>query len=115
MNTFSFVQLGLAAPLLATFLLSSTAIAQTAQSAASLLPLETRNMEIEPNPDLYRSAAEGISSPAAEQAAASDDSDVLGADLFEGFVDENGDVSLPLGLTVFDAMGATSVGFGSEF
>ena len=30
-------------------------------------------------------------------------------------VDESGEVNLPLGLTVYDAMGTTSVGFGSKF
>ncbi|MBE9158439.1 hypothetical protein IQ265_16600 [Nodosilinea sp. LEGE 06152] len=30
-------------------------------------------------------------------------------------VDESGELNLPLGLTVYDAMGTTSVGFGSKF
>ena len=33
----------------------------------------------------------------------------------DGLVDENGEVNLPLGLTVYDAMGTTSIGFGSKF
>ena len=30
-------------------------------------------------------------------------------------LDESGELNLPLGLTVYDAMGTTSVGFGSKF
>lgn len=33
----------------------------------------------------------------------------------DALLDDNGEVNLPLGITVFDAMGATSVGFGSKF
>jgi hypothetical protein len=36
-------------------------------------------------------------------------------DLIGNFVDESGDVRLPMGLTVYDAMGTTSVGFGGTF
>ena len=41
--------------------------------------------------------------------------DVIQSDLLDGLLDENGEFNLPLGLTVYDAMGATSVGFGTEF
>ncbi|NJL44892.1 MAG: hypothetical protein HC922_02335 [Leptolyngbyaceae cyanobacterium SM2_3_12] len=33
----------------------------------------------------------------------------------DALLDDNGEVNLPLGITVFDTMGATSVGFGSKF
>ena len=41
--------------------------------------------------------------------------DVLQSPALDGLLDERGDVNLPLGLTVYDAMGATSVGFGTKF
>jgi len=33
----------------------------------------------------------------------------------DDFLDDNGDFSLPLGLTVYDTMGDTSIGFGTQF
>jgi hypothetical protein len=35
--------------------------------------------------------------------------------LLNGLLDESGELQLPLGLTVYDAMGTTSVGFGTSF
>jgi hypothetical protein len=31
------------------------------------------------------------------------------------FLDDNGDFNLPLGITVYDTMGDTSIGFGTQF
>lgn len=36
-------------------------------------------------------------------------------DLLDGLLDERGELNLPLGLTVYDAMGTTSIGFGTKF
>jgi hypothetical protein len=36
-------------------------------------------------------------------------------DLLDGLLDEQGELNLPLGLTVYDAMGTTSIGFGTKF
>jgi hypothetical protein len=36
-------------------------------------------------------------------------------DLLGDLLDESGELRLPLGLTVYDAMGTTSIGFGSSF
>ncbi len=36
-------------------------------------------------------------------------------DLLGDLLDESGELRLPLGLTVYDAMGTTSIGFGSNF
>ncbi|MGB5972429.1 MAG: hypothetical protein WBG38_03880 [Nodosilinea sp.] len=33
----------------------------------------------------------------------------------DDLIDESGELNLPLGLTVYDTMGTTSVGIGSEF
>ena len=35
--------------------------------------------------------------------------------LLNDLLDESGELKLPLGLTVYDAMGTTSIGFGSRF
>lgn len=39
----------------------------------------------------------------------------LNLPILNDLIDESGEVNLPLGLTVYDAMGTTSVGFGSKF
>ncbi len=41
--------------------------------------------------------------------------DVIPAGLLDGLLDEDGELNLPLGLTVYDAMGTTSVGIGTDF
>lgn len=39
----------------------------------------------------------------------------LNIPLLDDLLDESGELRLPLGLTVYDAMGTTSVGFGTTF
>lgn len=39
----------------------------------------------------------------------------LNLPILNDLIDESGELNLPLGLTVYDAMGTTSVGFGSKF
>jgi predicted nucleic acid-binding protein len=39
----------------------------------------------------------------------------LNIPLLNDLLDESGEVRLPMGLTVYDAMGTTSIGFGSKF
>ncbi len=39
----------------------------------------------------------------------------LNIPLLNDLLDESGELQLPLGLTVYDAMGTTSVGFGTNF
>jgi predicted nucleic acid-binding protein len=39
----------------------------------------------------------------------------LNIPLLNELIDESGEIRLPMGLTVYDAMGTTSVGFGSKF
>lgn len=83
--------------------------------SANLLPLESRSMDIEIDPDLLREAATDINDSENASQTSPDFSDALGIDFLDDLVDEDGDVNLPLGITVFDAMGTTSVGFGSDF
>lgn len=96
-------------------LIGVPANAESVNGADQLLPLETRQVDIEMDPDLYVTAVENINANSGVQAHKTEDMDTLGADFLEPFLDEDGEVNLPLGLTVFDAMGATSVGFGGEF
>lgn len=101
--------------LLSALILNLPAYADAQNDATDLLPLETRRLVVEANPDIYSTAAHQINTYDPEQSESSGLADLLGAGFLEGLVDENGEVDLPLGITVFDAMGTTSVGFGSDF
>jgi hypothetical protein len=50
-----------------------------------------------------------------ESSGITDLSESLNLPILNDLVDESGELNLPLGLTVYDAMGTTSVGFGSKF
>ncbi|MBW4461290.1 MAG: hypothetical protein KME47_13780 [Nodosilinea sp. WJT8-NPBG4] len=50
-----------------------------------------------------------------ENSGITDLAESLNLPILNDLVDESGEVNLPLGLTVYDAMGTTSVGFGSKF
>lgn len=50
-----------------------------------------------------------------ESSGITDLAESLNLPILNSLVDESGEVTLPLGLTVYDAMGTTSVGFGSRF
>ncbi|MBD2231624.1 hypothetical protein [Phormidium tenue] len=50
-----------------------------------------------------------------ESSGITDLAESLNLPILNDLVDESGEVNLPLGLTVYDAMGTTSVGFGSKF
>lgn len=89
--------------------------AERETSVEHLLPLESRSMSVERDSSLMRSAAEDINRVEERTSDSSDIVDAMGLDFLEGLVDENGDIALPLGLTVFEAMGTTSVGFGDDF
>ena len=82
--------------------------------ANSLLPLEVRSVEAQNDNTLLGSVENRINNPETAQDS-SEATDVLGAGLVDDFVNENGDINLPLGLTVFDAMGTTSIGVGGSF
>jgi hypothetical protein len=82
--------------------------------ASSLLPLEVRSVAAQNDDTLMGSVEDRINSPEAAQDN-SEATDVLGAGLVDDFMNENGDINLPLGLTVFDAMGTTSIGVGGSF
>lgn len=88
--------------------------------AAALYPLETREMEIEPDETRPDQVASQINRSLRGDAETEPDIlDALGSPeleaLIDDFVDENGDVNLPLGLTVYDTMGDPSIGFGGRF
>ncbi|MEM6434446.1 MAG: hypothetical protein AAF773_11435 [Cyanobacteria bacterium P01_D01_bin.115] len=105
-----------AASLLSFLVVALPAAADTAEpgdASNQLLPLETRGMSVEVDPNLYQSAAEEINT--FESPNSSNSSGLSDIGIFDDIVDENGELDLPLGITVFDSMGSTSVGVGSDF
>lgn len=101
--------------LLSVLAMSLPAEANPRDNAAQLLPLESRSVIVQVDPDLYKSVAYEINTDEPTQSDSRGIADALGAGFLEDLVDDNGDVNLPLGITVFDAMGTTSVGFGGDF
>jgi len=83
--------------------------------ASNLLPLKTRSVGLETDAGIFEAVANDINHQHQTASENSENTDVLGAGFLEELVDENGDIELPLGITVFEAMGTTSVGFGSDF
>ena len=80
-----------------------------------LLPLEARNMSVETDPERLQTVTEEINASTRQDAGNSDGSDVIGSELLDSLVDEDGDLSLPLGITVFSTLGDPAVGFGGDF
>ncbi len=97
--------------------LSLPALAEPDGSNSSqLLPLEAQTMTVETDPNRLETVTDDINESARpEKEDSTDITDVLGADFVDDFVDEDGDVKLPMGLTVFSSLGTTSIGFGSDF
>jgi len=118
MCTFSTIKLLAAATGLAALSVASSARADESPEktniANSLLPLEVRSVAAQTDNTRLETVANRINEPEVVQEDSSS-TDVLGADLVGDYVNESGDVNLPLGLTVFDAMGTTSIGFGGSF
>ncbi len=118
MRLFPTIQLFASVTCLAILSVASSALAsersEKADVANNLLPLEVRSADTPVDHTLLESVADRINHPEVAPES-STETDVLGAGLVDDFIDENGDVDLPLGLTVFDAMGTTSVGFGGSF
>jgi len=85
------------------------------ETARYLLPLESRDLSVQADPDRFKSAAETINNSGLSEADLEGASDDLDLGFLEEYIDEEGNVNLPLGITVFEAMGTTSVGFGSDF
>ncbi|MBE7382622.1 MAG: hypothetical protein F6J95_014565 [Leptolyngbya sp. SIO1E4] len=96
--------------------LSFPAYAEPTGSSTHLLPLDARNVTVEVDAGRLESTAEEINTSTQQQGRNSADiSDVIDSELLDQFVDENGDVDLPLGLTVFSTMGDPSIGIGGDF
>jgi hypothetical protein len=113
--------------------------AQATGTAADLLPLDAQSVTIETvpdqlkalktstqasikpeatySPDLLRTVAHNVNhdSRQDEEPDTPDIGDLIDLSFVEQFIDENGNVDLPLGLTVYEAMGQTSIGFGADF
>lgn len=85
---------------------SELASAGSSNGAASLMPLEPQGLVVESDPTLMESAEQGINGSATPNR---ESNSVLGIE-----TDEDGDVVLPAGLTVFTVMGSPSVGFKGD-
>lgn len=84
--------------------------------SSQLLPLEAQTVTVETDPNRLETVTDDINRSAQpEKEESTDITDALGADFIDDFVDEDGDVKLPMGLTVFSSLGTTSIGFGSDF
>lgn len=69
------------------------------------------------SPEMLNAVASNINHP--NQGSDEDDTpdigDLIDLSFVEQFIDEDGNVDLPLGITVYEAMGQTSIGFGTDF
>ncbi|MGF1459343.1 MAG: hypothetical protein ACFBSG_09990 [Leptolyngbyaceae cyanobacterium] len=115
-----------------------SAQAQAAGTAADLMPLDSAGASIETMPDQLKAAGvvtatlkpEATYRPemlhavareingeqqASESTETPDIGDLVDLSFIEQFIDEDGNIDLPLGITVYEAMGKTSIGFGGEF
>jgi hypothetical protein len=83
----------------------------TPQTMADALAVEQRNQ------DSLNRVASDLDQRVGRQenSGITDLAESLNLPILNDLVDESGEVNLPLGLTVYDAMGTTSVGFGSKF
>lgn len=96
--------------------LSLPAHAEPNDGSSQLLPLEAQNITVETDPNRLESVENDINSSARPGNEDSEDiTDAIGADFVDDIVDEDGDVKLPLGLTVFSTLGTPSIGFGGDF
>jgi hypothetical protein len=113
--------------------------AQSTGTAADLLPLNAQEIPVDTvpdqlkalqtdvsttiapeatySPDLLRAVASNINSPPQQDELEDvpDIGDFIDLSFVEQFIDENGNVDLPLGITIYEAMGQTSIGFGGDF
>jgi len=121
-------------------MLSLPAQANSTGTAADLLPLDAQDItaaqapnqlklvraevsaSVQPetyySPDLLRTVADNVNNAPSDKDDGPDTpdlSDVIDLSFVEQFIDEDGNVDLPLGITIYEAMGTTSIGFGGEF
>lgn len=85
-------------------------------AAVHLLPLEQRQITAEIDHGRFRDAADEINAlMGQDEGDFTDISDVIGSDVLDSFLDEDGNVNLPLGITVFSTLGDPSIGIGGDF
>ncbi|WP_008318146.1 hypothetical protein [Leptolyngbya sp. PCC 6406] len=94
-----------------------TALADNAPgTATSLLPLETRDLSPDVDPERLQSISTQVNEATFGRKEPSEGVfDPANMPWLRGFIGENGEAKLPLGLTVFSTMGDPSVGFGGSF
>lgn len=90
--------------------------AETSTTADHLQPLELRAISHEAD----NAALDTVAYEINESVASTDSdlvtiSDVVQIPFIEDMLDDNGNLNLPMGLTVYTTMGDPSVGFGSNF
>ncbi|MBD0335843.1 MAG: hypothetical protein ICV62_10165 [Cyanobacteria bacterium Co-bin13] len=100
-------------------ILLSPAVAQAntaTEGANDLLPLELRAVSGEYDANNLSTVADQVnqSMTPAETGVVSV-TDVVQLPFLEDLLNENGDIALPMGLTVFTTLGDPSIGFGSNF
>lgn len=95
------------------------AFAQTPPpSADHLLPLESQALGVEVDPALFQAASDRINATVGSgqtPKTGENELDLSTLPIVRSFLDENGNVKLPLGITVFSTLGDPSIGFGGSF
>lgn len=82
----------------------------TPMTMADALSVERHSQE-----SLNRLASDVDQQIGPQESQGARDGNSLQIPFLDALLDESGELNLPLGLTVYDAMGTTSVGFGSTF
>ncbi len=88
----------------------------TVADSNHLLPLASPSLSVDVDLTRFQSVEDSINAPEGASASPSNDvTDLFPIGLLGDLVDENGEVQLPFGLTIFSTMGDTSLGFGGDF
>ncbi|MDA0673378.1 MAG: hypothetical protein O3C67_06690 [Cyanobacteria bacterium] len=104
------------APAIGLGLITQVALANTpTQGSDHLLPLEARNLGTEIDANRFETVSAQINQALGHKPNQENVLDTADMPWLEGFIGENGEAKLPLGLTVFSTLGDPSVGFGGSF
>lgn len=90
--------------------------AKSMVSARNLLPVEYRAFSAQPEANDFDTVVDQINlSIGPGESEFETITDVIQMPLLDEILDDNGNLDLPMGITVFNTMGDFSVGFGSDF
>ncbi len=119
MRAFPILQILISTTFLTAVAITPSAYADSVTSepnvTSSLLPLESRSFEAPTDDSLFKTVSSEINNFDEDGSEEADITDLLGANFLDDFIDDDGDINLPLGVTIFEAMGTTSIGFSSDF